>query len=441
MSLKLSSYKGTRDLYPADMAQRNYIFSGWRQVVESYGYQEYMAPLLEPLEIYAAKSGAEIVNEQTYSFTDRGGRQMVIRPEMTPSITRMVAARRQELPMPARLYSIANFMRYERPQHGREREFWQLNFDVFGIDSVYAELEIINMSCDILAHFGATEDMFTLRVNDRRLTNFIMRDYLGLDEAQTNRMIKLLDRYDKISRQSFDEQAAEIVDGDASILGRLTRVIDADELNDLPDEVASNEVTKPLRDLLTMLRSQGRGNVVYNVRLMRGFDYYTGIVFEAFDEAPENRRAMFGGGRYDGLVAMFGVEPLPVVGVAPGETTFREFLLAHNLMPDFTAASAVTILPTDSAQAVAMADSLAKVLRQSGIPVAVDYTERRWDKKTKAAVKAGSRLAIYIGDDEVASGNISVKDLVAGEQTQVSQDELAGYIDGVLSSGDHNKGC
>lgn len=441
MSLKLSSYKGTRDLYPADMAQRNYIFSGWRQVVESYGYQEYMAPLLEPLEIYAAKSGAEIVNEQTYSFTDRGGRQMVIRPEMTPSITRMVAARRQELPMPARLYSIANFMRYERPQHGREREFWQLNFDVFGIDSVYAELEIINMSCDILAHFGATEDMFTLRVNDRRLTNFIMRDYLGLDEAQTNRMIKLLDRYDKISRQSFDEQAAEIVDGDASILGRLARVIDADELDDLPDEVASNEVTKPLRDLLTMLRSQGRGNVVYNVRLMRGFDYYTGIVFEAFDEAPENRRAMFGGGRYDGLVAMFGVEPLPVVGVAPGETTFREFLLAHNLMPDFTAASAVTILPTDSAQAVAMADSSAKALRQSGIPVAVDYTERRWDKKTKAAVKAGSRLAIYIGDDEVASGNISVKDLVAGEQTQVSQDELAGYIDGVLSSGDHNKGC
>ena len=192
MSLNLSSYKGTRDLYPVDMMQRNYIFDGWRNVVEQYGYQEYMAPLLEPIDIYAAKSGEEIVNEQTYSFQDRGGRQMVIRPEMTPSITRMVAARRQEMPMPARLYSIANFMRYERPQHGREREFVQLNFDLFGIDNIYAELEIINMSHDVLTCFGATQDMFTIKVNDRQLTNFIMRDYLGLDEERTNRMMSAL---------------------------------------------------------------------------------------------------------------------------------------------------------------------------------------------------------------------------------------------------------
>ena len=161
--MKLTSYKGTRDLYPVDMAERRYIFDGWRVIATRYGYKEYMAPLLEPVEIYAAKSGAEIVNEQTYSFTDRGGRQMVIRPEMTPSITRMVAARRQEMSMPARLYSIANFMRYERPQHGREREFWQLNLDVFGIDNIYAELEIINMSWDVLGYFDPNITVTTIQ--------------------------------------------------------------------------------------------------------------------------------------------------------------------------------------------------------------------------------------------------------------------------------------
>lgn len=436
MSLKLTSYKGTRDLYPADMRRRNYIFNGWRAVVESYGYQEYMAPLLEPLEVYAAKSGEEIVNEQTYSFTDRGGRQMVIRPEMTPSISRMVAARRQEMPMPARLYSIANFMRYERPQHGREREFWQLNFDIFGVDNIYAELEIINMSHDILTHFGATDDMFTIRVNDRRLTNFIMQEYLGLNDEQTTRMIKLLDRFDKISRDSFDDQASDIVAGDADKLAKLNQVIEAVELDDLPAEIKDGAVVEPLRSLLSKLREQGLNNVVYNVRLMRGFDYYTGIVFEAFDEAPENRRAMFGGGRYDGLVSLFGVETLPVVGVAPGETTFQEFLLAHDLMPDFAddAESAVTILPMSSDATKTAAGELAQTLRQAGLAVAVDYTDRKLDKKTKAAVKSGAKLVIYLGDEELSSDELTVKNLASGQQAKVGRDQLVDYLNQQINS-------
>ena len=430
MSLKLSSYKGTRDLYPLDMMQRNYIFAGWREVVRRYGYQEYMAPLLEPIEVYAAKSGEEIVNEQTYSFVDRGGRQMVIRPEMTPSVSRMVAARRQEMPMPARLYSIANFMRYERPQHGREREFWQLNFDIFGVDNIYAELEIITMSHDILTHFGATDDMFTIRVNDRRLTNFIMQSYLGLDDVQTTKMIKLLDRYDKITPQSFVEQAREIVDGDNDKLSRLELIINAGSLNDLPPEVAGNEITDPLRGLLTKLHDRGMTNVIYSVRLMRGFDYYTGIVFEAFDESPENRRAMFGGGRYDGLVSLFGVEPLPVVGVAPGETTFREFLLAHNLMPNFAANCGpdITILPMTGDQAEDSATQLAQDIRQLGVVATVDYTNRKLDKKTKVAVKNGAKIVVYIGEGELQAGAVTVKDLATGQQTEVLRTDAPRYL-------------
>ena len=429
MSLKLSSYKGTRDLYPGDMRLRNYIFNGWRRVAEKYGYQEYMAPLLEPLDVYAAKSGEEIVNDQTYSFVDRGGRQMVIRPEMTPSITRMVAARRQEMPMPARLYSIANFMRYERPQHGREREFWQLNLDVFGIANTYAELEIINMSHDILTHFGATDDMFTIRVNDRRLTDFIMRNYLGLSDDKTTRMIKLLDRYDKLPFEVFHSEACRILDGDENQLARLMDVIQSERLDDLPSEISDNEITRPLRELLDKLHQRGLDNVYYNVRLMRGFDYYTGIVFEAFDEAPENRRAMFGGGRYDGLVGLFGVESLPVVGVAPGETTFMEFLSSHDLLPDLTndGGPTVTILPMSTGEND-YASQLADQLRRAGIITSVDYTDRKLDKKTKVAVKNGAHYVIYVGQDEVVANTVSVKDLSSGQQVKMPVDQVADYL-------------
>lgn len=433
MSLKLTSYKGTRDLYPADMAERNYIFAGWREVVERYGYQEYQAPMLEPIEMYAAKSGEEIVNEQTYSFQDRGGRQMVIRPEMTPSISRMVAARRQEMPMPARLYSIANFMRYERPQHGREREFWQLNFDLFGISGLHADLEIINLSYDIVRSFGATEDMFTIKVNDRRLTDFIMTAYLGLDGEATTRMIKLLDKFDKMPRTTFDEAAVEIVGPDK--MTKLSKIIEATTLDDLPAEVSQSEAAKPLRQLLYILTDKEQrnlGNVVYDVRLMRGFDYYTGIVFEVFDEAPENRRAMFGGGRYDGLISLFGVESLPVVGAAPGETMFREFLHAHKLMPDFSKSGGpeIMILPIPTAdESDEVATIVAQTLREQGYDVAVDYTDRKIDKKTKAAVKQHARYVIYLGDEEINAGIFTVKCLTDGQQDKVSFEDLTDYFD------------
>lgn len=424
MSLSLQSYKGTRDVYPEDMRLRQYIFSKWRKVVESFGYEEYDAPILEPIEIYAAKSGQEIVNDQTYTFTDRGDRTVAIRPEMTPSISRMVAARRQEMPMPARLYSISNFMRYERPQKGREREFWQLNFDLFGVESIEADAEIIAIGDRILREFGADESMFTIRVNDRRLTNFVMREYLNLNEEQANQMIKLFDRREKISKQDFTEQATEIIESAsenvAVTLDKINKITGAKSLDEFPQNVAVDDLKK----LLQILQNRGIKSAKFDPTLMRGFDYYTGTVFEVFDESPENRRGMFGGGRYDGLIGLFGVEPLPVVGVAPGETTMIEFLKAHDLLPELKPTTDVVIIPMGDVDVNEVADEL----RANKINVAIDFTDRKTDKKIKAAVKSGVNYALFVGEEEIKTGKFPLKNITTGEQQIIELGQIAKMI-------------
>ncbi|MDO4271764.1 MAG: ATP phosphoribosyltransferase regulatory subunit, partial [Candidatus Saccharibacteria bacterium] len=244
-----------------------------------------------------------------------------------------------------------------------------------------------------------------------------------------HRMIKLLDRFDKMPRETFNETAVEIVGDDR--MNKLTAVIDSTTLHDLPEEILTSDAVKPLAQLLKVFRDIEIDNVVYDVRLMRGFDYYTGIVFEAFDEAPQNRRAMFGGGRYDGLVAMFGVEPLPVVGVAPGETMLREFLLAHNLMPDvsgYVAPDVIVVPMVDVDDAGSIANIVADTIRGYGFKVAVDYTDRKLDKKTKAAVKQGAGWIVYVGQEEIDNNMFALKNIESGEQVKMPMEELADYI-------------
>lgn len=439
MSLKINSYKGARDLYPDDMALRNYIFAKWRQVVKLYGYREYMAPLLEPIEVYAAKSSQEIVSEQTYSFVDRGGRNVVIRPEMTPSISRMMAARRQETPLPARMFSIANFMRYERPQHGREREFWQLNFDLFGVDGLAADIEILEMASDLMTVFGATEEMFTIRLNDRQFINHMLTEYLGVNGDDVMAVIRLIDRYHKMSADDFMEQARELLGVTRG--ERLTHVLCAKSIADLPMELAECSQLARIQQIIDSFAESGPNNIVFDITLMRGFDYYTGVVFEVFDESPQNKRAIFGGGRYDGLVSLFGAESLPVVGAAPGETMVIEFLRAHNLIPGDIDKdeSQLAILTMGDDEAVQYFSRVAaSQLRDCGIPVSVDFSDRKLDKKTKAAVKMGFRFVAYVGQDEAATGLLTLKDLRSGEQSRLDIDGIIelyltniGEIDGV----------
>lgn len=423
-NLSTQSYKGSRDYFPEEKRLQNYIFSVWKRTAESFGYEEYGAPMLEPLDLYLAKSGQELADEQTYAFEDRGGRMVAIRPEMTPTISRMVAARRQAMPMPARLYSIANFMRYERPQRGREREFWQLNADLFGVEGALADAEIIELSHASVMAFGATQGMFKIRLNHRQLVNELMSKFLGLDVIGATMMIKLLDRKDKIPTEEFKDQAINIFGQDASVgLPKLAELISLQSLDNLPKDMADLPSVVELREIMTTLKAKGVTNAEFDITLMRGLDYYTGMVFEFFDMAPENRRSMFGGGRYDGLVGLFGVDPVATVGVAPGLSPMQLFLETHNLLPKLRTHTDVYIIPVDQAS-VKGADTLARTLRAEGVRVELDITERRIDKQLKTATKKQIPFASFVGEDEIASGVYTVKNLVESTEQKMDANRM-----------------
>lgn len=423
-ALSSQPYKGTRDYYPEDKRTQNYIFTTWRKVVERYGYEEYGAPILEPIDIYAAKSGQELVNEQTYVFTDRGGRTVAIRPEMTPTISRMVAARRQELAYPARLYSIANFMRYERPQRGREREFWQLNADIFGVDEVTADSEIITMADAILKEFGAKSGDYVIRINNRKLVNYTMAQYLGLDEVQAQQMVKLFDRRNKITEQDFDDQAKEIFDGADDRIEKIKQLIDAKKLSELPDELRQAEAITELEQVFTALGEAGVTDITFDATLMRGLDYYTGTVFEVYDTHPDNNRSLFGGGRYDGLVSMFGAEPISAVGMAPGNTMIENFLAVRNLLPAQKSLTQVYIAVIDGA--VVQAHVIARELRSAGINVEVDITSRKLDKQIKTAVKKLISHVVFVGPKD--HGVYSFKNLANEAEEKLSVTDIVSRV-------------
>ncbi len=427
-TLSTQGYKGTRDLYPDDKRVQNYIFSTWRNVAESFGYEEYGAPLLEPLEVYAAKSGQELVSDQTYQFTDRGGRNVAIRPEMTPTISRMVAARQQELGYPARLYNIANFMRYERPQRGREREFWQLNADVFGVAGIEADAEIIRMADAIMRAFGATHKMYTIRVNNRDLINFMMAEYLKLDAVQAQLMIKLFDRKDKITHEQFRDQAVDIFGDDAAETGlrKIAKLVSATSMAELPKEITDSDAVKDIQQLFTLLSESNITNAKFDISLMRGFDYYTGMVFEVFDNHPDNNRAMFGGGRYDGLVGLFGGQPVPTVGMAPGATTTEDFLRSHELLPKLVSTTDIFVIVLgDTLRA---AEKVAASLRKEGVNVAVDISGRKIDKQIKSAVKINVPYLLFIGEQEVSNETYRLKDIATETETEASVERIVTMV-------------
>lgn len=422
-ALSPQPYKGTRDYYPEDKRVQNYIFDTWRKVAESFGYEEYGAPVLENLEIYAAKSGQELVNEQTYTFTDRGGRTVAIRPEMTPSVSRMVAARRQELAYPARLYSIANFMRYERPQRGREREFWQLNLDIFGVDSLAADVEIITIADAILKEFGAKSGDYVIRINNRQFIHYMMAEYLGLDIDAAYQMTKLFDRKNKITERDFEEQAAGILGGSqADIISKIKQILEATTIASLPEELQKSAALDELRLVFEGLVEADVTDVVFDATLMRGLDYYTGTVFEVFDTHPDNARSLFGGGRYDGLVGLFGAEPISAVGTAPGNTMIENFLEVHNLLPENVSHTDAYVVVINDA--VAGANKLAMQLRAAGLNIEVDITGRKLDKQIKAAIKKSIPYLIFVGPQDVEAGEYSLKNSDTGTEETLRPEQI-----------------
>jgi histidyl-tRNA synthetase len=424
-TLSSQPYKGTRDYYPAEKRIQNFIFNNWKRVAMRYGYEEYGAPMLEPIEIYAAKSGQELASEQTYMFTDRGSRTVAIRPEMTPSISRMVAARRQEMAYPARLFSIANFMRYERPQRGREREFWQLNVDIFGLEGALPESEIIAMGAEFLSVFGATDDMYSIKINNRKLINFMMAHYLGLDTVQAQLMIKLFDRKNKISTDEFRDQALDILGESMAEAGlaKISTLLNAHTMADLPDEIRESNAVKEVQELFTLLDTAGIKNAVFDITLMRGLDYYTGTVFEFFDNHPDNNRSLFGGGRYDGLVGLFGAEQISAVGLAPGLSTTELFLQSHDLLPKLPSTTEVYIAVLGD-DMLAGAMKLATELRNEGVNTELDVTGRKLDKQIKTAVKKDIAFIVFVGEEELQTEMYSFKDTASSDEQKLSFERI-----------------
>jgi histidyl-tRNA synthetase len=421
--LSLEPYKGTRDFYPEDQFVQNYIFSVWRKVAESYGYLEYNSSILEETDLYRAKSGEEIVNEQTYSFTDRGGRDVTIRPEMTPTVARMVAQKRRELSFPLRWYSIPNLFRYERPQRGRLREHWQLNCDMFGVDSIDADVEMISLAYDMMKAFGAKDETFEIKINSRKFLNYLADDYLQISDEQKHKTFKLIDRMNKISAEDFEKQGVEILH---EKFEKLKKVISIKDPSDIPGDDNTTTGISDILNLLTSLKRKGITNVVFDPTVMRGFDYYTGTVFEMYDTNPKNPRALFGGGRYDDLVGIFGVEKVSGIGFGWGDVTTRDFLETYNLLPEYHPPVQLYIAHLDGY--TDDANKLARYIRGQGINVVVDLTDRQVSKQVKTADKEKIPFVVVVGEEEVKSGKFKVKNLKESKESVMEKENLSAFL-------------
>lgn len=406
MSKKLSteSYKGVRDFYPEDMFIQNYIFSIWKETLERFGYEEYNASILEPAELYRAKSGEEIINEQTYTFTDRGDREVTLRPEMTPTVARMISARRRDLAFPVRWFSIPNLFRYERPQKGRLREHFQLNVDVFGLADIEAEVEIIEVAAAIMQNFGLNDSQFEIRVNSRKLLNSLFDD-LGLDDEKRYTLSKLIDKKNKID--DFEKQAEELIGKPFAL-----------------EDIRPNE---QIETLLARLQKRGISNVVFSPEIMRGFDYYTDIVFEVYDTSGENNRALFGGGRYDDLVSLFDDEQIPAVGFGQGDVTMRDVLETYDLLPKYQSVTEVYLCPLNDAF-YEPASEIAYELRKQGVNVSVDYTGKKVGDQIKKADKRAVPFVAVIGEDEVDSQKITLKHLATGKEKKIKVSKVGAFV-------------
>ncbi|HYF10502.1 MAG TPA: histidine--tRNA ligase [Candidatus Paceibacterota bacterium] len=424
--LSTEPYKGTRDFYPEDMFVLNHILGAMRTVSERFGYLEYGASPLESTELYKAKSGEEIVNEQTYTFTDRGGREVTLRPEMTPTVARMVAGKRRELAFPLRWYSIPNLFRYEQPQRGRLREHYQLNVDIFGVEGSEAEIEVISVAAGIMQTLGARDEDFTILLNHRGLMNAMMAE-LGLSEEQGRKLSKLIDRKNKMEASAWSAVAKEIAGEAAATAEKALASEDLGTfLEHLPALAAHPAVTE-LEEVLRGLAVSGVRNVRFDPSLMRGFDYYTGVVFELFDTAPENRRALFGGGRYDDLLSIFGADKLPAVGFGMGDVALRDFLEVHGLLPDYRPATRLYICRADGAPSEAIM-ALAAELRREGVNTAVDFTSRKLGDQIGSADKQRIPYVLVVGERELESGTFAVKELATGTETSLSREELPAFF-------------
>ena len=426
--LSVLPYKGTRDFYPRDMKLRNWFFGKIRHTLECACFDEYDGPMLESLDLYAAKSGEELAKEQTYNFTDRGGRNLAIRPEMTPTVARMVAGKMGELNYPLKWFCISNMYRYERPQRGRLREFWQLNVDIFGCDTYEADLDVIQSAISVLRAYGADETMFRVHINNRRFFNDVIAAIAGTDAEGARKVSKVVDRKNKITREAYENALLELGLSDEQI-ERIDALytMGVKEITTLcPD----SEGAKELIALFDALEKTGLDKYcTFDFGIIRGLDYYTGTVFEVFDLAPENNRAMFGGGRYDNLVGLF-VKNAKIsgVGYGMGDVTLENFLVTHNLVPDLDNAGTKVLVTRFDDVPYEQYTALVDTLREGGITAALYLGRKKFGKQIDYAVRDHYSHVLIMGGDELANGTVKIKNLSTREEAIVERDRLVAYF-------------
>ena len=438
--MRTSALPGFRDFYPDDLALRSHIFATWRSVAARYGFEEYDGPPLEPLELYTAKSGAEIVG-QLYNFVDKGDRQVALRPEMTPTLARMVAARANGLRKPIRWFSIPQLFRYERQQRGRLREHFQLNCDLIGEPGPLGDAEVIALAIDVMRAFGLTSRDVRVRLSDRRVLTALLAAR-GVPGTALEAAYQFIDKIERLRRDEIDRFTAE-----ASAVAPATPqdLVDISTIRGWPALEAELERTPtakpaaaPLRATYDALDAMGLADFIdLDLTIVRGLAYYTGTVFELFD-AGRTLRAICGGGRYDNLLAAVGGTDLPALGFGMGDVVLAELLKERGLAPAATAGLDVFVAAA-TGDDVPHALALAHALRDAGLRAEYALSPAPLRKQLELAAARRSRYAVVVAPDEWARGQVVLRDLEEKDKTRaqraVARDAVAAEIAGLASQG------
>jgi histidyl-tRNA synthetase len=394
------------------MAIRTWLYNTIRQVSESFGYQEYEAPFLESIELYGAKSGEELVKKQSYVFPDRSGDLITLRPELTPSLTRMIAQRQRQLTYPLHWWSFGPFWRYETPQKGRTREFFQWNIDLIGVDTPEADAELITILATFFKTLGLKPQDVNIQVNDRRLLDTELAE-MGFSVKSRAEALRWIDRRDKLSHSEWEAYGREIGVTDSQIES-VKQMLQNDSL-----WKKSNELVRAFDALKAMGVIE---YILFNPAVVRGLDYYTGIVFEAFDVSGEVPRAIMGGGRYNNLLGDVGGEPLPATGFALGDVVISLILESKGLIPKDIGDSPASILVTvfDS-ERLSNSLNFAAELRGAGLKVVCYPEVVKLPKQFKYADRMKISTVTVIGPDEATNDQVTIKVLSTGKQQTVTR--------------------
>jgi len=418
--------KGFRDFYPDEMTARREVIDTVEDAAARYGFREIGTPTLEATELYTDKSGDEIV-DQLYNFTDQGGRDVTLTPELTPTVARMVVAKSQALSKPIKWRSTRPFWRYEQVQQGRFREFYQTNVDIFGSSEPEADAEILAFAADALTDLGLTSEDFEFRVSHRDILGGLLEAFDA--EVDTEAAIRAVDKSDKIDDEEY---YALLTDAGLAYhqAERFDDLLQTDDLDDLVDFAETDRVAAAVSNLEAVLEAVedfgAREFCEISLETARGLDYYTGFVFECFDSTGEVSRSVFGGGRYDDLIESFGGQPTPAVGVAPGHATLQLLCERAGVWPEEAPSTDYYVLSVGDTRAVAAA--VARELRELGHIVESDISDRSFGAQMSYADSINAETVVVVGERDLENGEVTIKDMATGDQTTAPVDEFPGDL-------------